>query len=94
MPRVLRIAAVLLALIALLGVASAAASPAHIHLTTPDAGCDICLTAHMAAADTPCTLVFLAPEVRGVLTVLPVLSGYQAHSSESTYSRGPPSLVR
>ena len=93
MPRALRIAILVVALAAMLGVVTASAAPAHAHLKTPDAGCDICFTAHLTAVDTPCGYVFLAPQIEGVITVLPMLSGYQPCDSESSSSRGPPVLV-
>jgi len=74
-------------------VATASASPAHAHLKTPDAGCDVCFTAHITSVETPSAYVFLAPEIRGVVTILPVLLGYQPCDSESFSSRGPPSVV-
>jgi hypothetical protein len=83
-----------MAITAMLGVATASASPAHAHLKTPDAGCDICFTAHITAVDTPCAYEFLAPQVGGVLPILPVQSGYQPCESESSCSRGPPSFLQ
>ena len=94
MPRAPRIAVLLVALAAMLGVVTASASPAHAHLKAPDAGCDICITAHFSAVETPYVLVFHGPEIQGLITFLPLLSGYQPYDSESSSSRGPPAFVR
>lgn len=93
MPRGLRIAVLLVALAAMLGVVTASASPAHAHLKTPDAGCDICITAHFSAVKTPAALIIQGPEIQGLVSFLPLLSGYQPFDSESSSSRGPPVLV-
>jgi hypothetical protein len=93
MPRPLRIAVLVMALVAMLGIVTASASPAHAHLKTPDAGCDICITAHFSAMETPAALIVHSPDIQGHITFLALLSGYQPCDSESTSSRGPPALV-
>ncbi len=91
-PRALRIAILVVAIAAMLGVVTASASPLHSHLKSSAAGCDICFTAHMSAVETPAAHVMHGPEVQGLITFLPTLSGYQPYDSESSSSRGPPSL--
>jgi hypothetical protein len=93
MPRALRIAVLLVAIAAMLGVVTASASPAHSHLNGSAAGCDICYTAHMSAVETPAVLLFHGPEIQGLIVFLPLLSGYQPYDSELSSSRGPPSLI-
>ena len=91
MPRKLRIAALLLAIFAMLGVSFASDSAEHLHLKTPVNGCDVCLTAHIAAEQVHAVHSLPAPELRWNLVLATSLDGYNALASATFLTRGPPS---
>lgn len=93
-PGTFRFLIVLLAIASVLGVATAASSPAHFHANPPSSGCDVCFAAHVASleAKTIAALTY-APVLYGQVALLPALSGYQLFRSSASLSRGPPSLT-
>lgn len=94
-PRVLRIAILILAIAAMSGVAAAAASPAHIHATSPAGGCDICFTAHIVKYQATFVIeVPAAPEaVRQAFASGVAIAGYQLFSNDTSSTRGPPAAL-
>jgi hypothetical protein len=94
MPRALRIAVLILAIVATLGVSAASSSPAHNHAGQPANGCDICITAHLVSI-APQGIVHLlqAPDVQGRLTQATALAGYCLLRSSASVTRGPPSFL-
>jgi hypothetical protein len=93
MPRALRIAVLLLAIVATLGVSMAAESPAHFHLKQPANGCDLCFTAHLTARPAGSVVhVLPAPQTQSHFVSGAVALGYQSLQSKSSLTRGPPSL--
>ena len=92
-PAFLRVCIVLLALVALLGVATDSTSPAHLHAKAPAGGCDICFAAHVASLEAKTgTAMLLTPQVFGRLASFCVVSGYRLLHESSVLSRGPPFL--
>lgn len=85
---------VLFAIIAaLLGVATAAALPAHFHARTT-AGCDVCLTASLAATAQVATVHFLvAPEPQRLVVFSPGKSLYTLLRFDASRTRGPPATA-
>lgn len=78
----------------MLGVATAAASPAHFHASAPARGCDICFTAHIASLEAKSIAALIqTPQTHGFLiTGLAISSGYQLFRTKASLTRGPPSL--
>jgi len=94
MSRWLRILVMAFAIVAILGVATGSASPAHFHLKAPAGGCDICFAAHIASFEAKSLASFLAvPEQAGQTVICTAASGYQSFRSRSSLSRGPPTLA-
>ena len=93
MPRRLRIAVLLVALAAMLGIATVSASPLHNHLTGSAAGCDICFSAHLPAVETPAVHVLHDPQTAEPLIFTSAVVVYQALDGESSSSRGPPAFL-
>ena len=94
MPRALKVFVLLLAILATLGVSFASASPAHSHLNSSARGCDICLTAHLAADETPAIQPVNGPVLLGRTTLELPLVNYQPYAGQPCCSRGPPSFSR
>ena len=94
MPRAMRIAVLLLAIVATLGVSAASSSPAHNHAGQPANGCEICFTAHLVSV-APQGIVQLlhAPDVQGRITQATALAGYCLLRSSASVTRGPPSFL-
>lgn len=91
LPAWLRILVMVVAIAAVLGVATGSASPAHFHLKAPAGGCDICFAAHVAAFEAKSLAVSLqAPHVVERITTCSAISGYQLYLSKSSLTRGPP----
>lgn len=77
-------------ILALLGVATASASPAHFHPKTAT-GCDICLTASLTAGAEVAEIQVLAvPQQRGMLEAPAASSFYSLLRYHATHTRGPP----
>lgn len=88
--RVLVLFAVILAL---LGVASASASPAHFHPKTAT-GCDLCVSASLLAGGEIATVqVLAAPRQRGMLDAAATGSAYSLLRYHATHTRGPPAKL-
>ena len=88
-----RIFAVILAIIAMLCVSAASASPAHTHLTGPADRCDICVTAHLASQQAAVIQVVHAPELQGFLPPAAVIQRTELRRILSLLTRGPPSSL-
>lgn len=85
---------VLLAVIAaLVGVTAAAGSPAHFH--SKAAGCDLCLTASLAAsAEISEVHSLVVPEARKKIAEAPLaVSRYSLLLLDSSQTRGPPAIA-
>ena len=89
MPRVLKIAVLILAIVATLGVSVASAS----HVDSSPNGCNLCFVAHTVAYETPAAHLIFGPEIVGRTTLVMPVSGYQACAEKTSSSRGPPSFV-
>lgn len=91
-PAFLRACIVLLAIVALLGVATDSTSPAHLHAKAPAGGCDICFAAHVASLEAKtATAILQTPQVFGLITAFLAFSTYRLLYKCSFLSRGPPS---
>jgi hypothetical protein len=90
MPRTVRICILLVLAAALLGVATASASPAHFHTNASPSGCDVCFVAHAAMVETPSLHLVYGPDIAGRTSILPPFFGYQTFSAQPHCSRGPP----
>ena len=94
LPAWLRIVVMVVAIAAIVGVATGSASPAHFHLKTPAGSCDICFAAHVAAFEAKSVAVVLqAPHIVGRIATCSAISGYQLYLSKSSLTRGPPALA-
>jgi hypothetical protein len=91
MPKRLKIAVLLLALVAMLGVSAASNSPAHFHLNSSANRCDLCFTAHMVGVQSPGVQPVHCPEISGRVALLLPYFGYDLSSIRALSSRGPPS---
>ncbi len=93
MPRLLRIAIMIVAVAATLGVAAAATSSAHIHGDSGANSCDICLVAHTVShRATPTLHLLVAPALKHrVFAAAAESTGYELFLSSASLSRGPPS---
>lgn len=88
--RLFRTIVLMLGLVAMLGIATISASPAHSHLTSSADKCDICFTAHFSAVETPIIAPFHAPDVEEHAALVLAVSAYQALAAAPSFSRGPP----
>jgi hypothetical protein len=79
------------AFLAMLGLSTASASPAHFHgsSSSPN-GCNICFTAHTVAFEAPAVQPVYGPEMAGSAILLLAVFGYQACAGQPSCSRGPP----
>jgi hypothetical protein len=92
-PAFLRVCIVILAIVAMLGVATGSTSPAHLHAKAPSGGCDICFAAHVASLEAKTnTAILQTPQVFGRITAFSALSSYRLLYRSSFLTRGPPSL--
>src|SRR5882757_5847358 len=83
----------LLAIAAMLSVATASSSSAHFHAKPPANGCDVCFAAHVASLEAKTIApVALAPRAHGWITLCSAISGYQLFRSKAFLTRGPPSF--
>ncbi|HXJ39025.1 MAG TPA: hypothetical protein VNH18_07090 [Bryobacteraceae bacterium] len=88
-----RLCVLFVVILALLGVATASASPAHFHPKTAT-GCDVCLTAsHTAAAKLGSTQLLQAPQTRRAATLILAHFRYELLRYHASHTRGPPSLA-
>jgi hypothetical protein len=90
MPRTLRTFVLLVAFVAMLGVATVSASPAHFHADSSANGCNICFAAHTVAFETPSIQAILCPEPGGRAAPLVPVPAYHACAAQVSFSRGPP----
>lgn len=89
MPRRFRIAVLVLAVMAMLGVSVASAS----HVDSSPNGCNLCFVAHTVAYETPVAQLIFAPEPVGRTAAPAHAPVYQARAVRTSLSRGPPSFV-
>ncbi len=99
MPNRLRTIVLLLALVAMLGVSAASATPAHFHAdssgdSSGSSGnrCDLCFTAHMSVVQSPAVQPIHGIELQGRVPVVLPFFGYRPYRGRTACSRGPPSL--
>ncbi len=94
MIRAVKAFVLLVALAAMLGVATVSASPAHWQEDSAAPGrCELCITAaHLAAYETPPVLLLPAPEISGRSAQPLVFFCYLPVSLDCFCSRGPPAL--
>jgi hypothetical protein len=91
-PGKFRFFVLLIAIAAVLGVATASASPAHFHADPPTNGCDLCFAAHVASLEPGAiAAVTHAPLWDGPITLCSPIPGYQIFRSSAYLTRGPPS---
>jgi len=90
----LRIAVLMLTVVAMLGVSAAADSAEHFHTKSPASGCNLCFNAHVAAEQArPLVCLLDTPEVYARFVPGSAATGYQLLGGNSTLTRGPPSLA-
>lgn len=83
----------ILALAAMIGIATASTSPAHFHAKPPSNGCDICFTAHIASLEAKTIAAAIqAPQVHDCILAAVAISGYRLFRGKAALTRGPPSL--
>lgn len=87
----IRILALALALVGLLGVSVASASPAHEHINAPGTGCSICFVAHLSALEPATSHAICTLEFRGRAALPLCDSSYDPLFRKTSLSRGPPS---
>ena len=94
MIRAIKVFVLLVALAAMLGVATVSASPAHWQEDSAASGrCELCITAaHLTAYEAPPVLLLPAPEISERSGQPLVVFGYEPVSSVCFCSRGPPAL--
>lgn len=86
-----RLCVLFVVILALLGVVSASASPAHFHSTTAT-GCDLCLTASLAAtAQVVEAQTVPVPQAKGLPEIEQTSSLYELLLRHASRNRGPPS---
>ncbi|HTA41121.1 MAG TPA: hypothetical protein VK789_01665 [Bryobacteraceae bacterium] len=91
--RCCRTLVLILAITAMLNMALASTSPAHLHLNSSSPNrCDLCFTAHTTTFETPAALLLYGPEIVGRTAPLVPFFGYQPCNNQHYSSRGPPSL--
>lgn len=90
MNRALKTFVLLVALAAMLGVASASVTPAHWHHDSAPGRCDLCFTAHVAAFESSSVDGLPEPEVSGQVAITVLFFGYKPATAVSSSSRGPP----
>src|SRR5438132_11984977 len=82
----------LLALAAMLGVATASSSSSHFHAKPAASGCDVCFAAHVASLEAKTIAPGpVAPQVHGSITLCAGISGYRIFRNKAFLTRGPPS---
>jgi hypothetical protein len=92
-PGSIRFFVLLIAIAALLGVATVSSSPAHFHANPPANGCDLCFAAHVASLEArTIATVDHALLLQGRIVLCSAISGYQVFRSKAFLTRGPPSL--
>jgi hypothetical protein len=90
-PGTFRFLILLLAIASVLGVATAASSPAHFHANPPSSGCDVCFAAHVASLEARTVAALIhTPVLYGHVTLLAARSGYRLFRSSASLTRGPP----
>jgi hypothetical protein len=89
MPRLLKIAVLILAIVATLGVSVASAS----HVDSSPNSCNLCFVAHTVAFETPAAHLIFGSAVIGRASVVVAASNYQPRTGKTSLSRGPPSFV-
>ena len=89
MLKILKIAVLVLAIVATLGVSVASAS----HVDSSPNGCNLCFVAHSVAFETPAAHLIFGPQIVGRTTVAAPEPDYQARAVQTSLSRGPPSFV-
>lgn len=91
--RTFRVAILVVALCAMLGLSMAATSAQHMHLRSASGGqCDVCVTAHIVSLEAHAAFYLLysvQPAER--LAAADSVAGYQLLLESSSSSRGPPS---
>ncbi len=92
-PGFLRVAILMAALFAMLGVSMASTSAAHIHARSSGSQCDICLTAHVVSLEAHTVFHQFGPASDyDELRPRAVSVGYHLLLASSSSSRGPPAL--
>lgn len=87
-----RLIVLLLALTAMLGVATASASPAHFHAKPPATSCDICFTAQLASLEAKAIgAIPLVCPVQICLIAAAPDTRYRLFRTDPALTRGPPS---
>ena len=90
--RTFRIAVIVLAILATLGVSMASESASHFHAKPPASGCGICFTAHLSSGPAGSAQPVLnAPQLQGHFTPEAAFAGYHFLQSHTSLTRGPPS---
>jgi hypothetical protein len=88
-----RIAILLMAIAAMLGVSVASASPAHFHAKAPANDCGLCCTAHVVSLEAHSIAQFVpAPDTEERIAPCAAVAGYQLLRDKAALTRGPPSL--
>ena len=92
-PRPIRQIALVFAMLAMLLVAVASASPAHTHLNSAADRCDICSAAHMAAQQVATVQVFHSLEIRNFIAAPEAVQRVESRSVLALVTRGPPASL-
>jgi hypothetical protein len=87
--RFFKIAVLILAIVATLGVSVASAS----HVDSSPSGCNLCFVAHTVAYETPAAHLVFGPVLVSHAAVVTPVFRYQACAVPTSLSRGPPSVV-
>jgi hypothetical protein len=83
----------LFAIMALLTLSAASASPEHIHSKAPASQCNICFTLHAASSEAIAIVqLFHAPTAGERFIPGEVIRGYPLPTLRSAVDRGPPSI--
>jgi hypothetical protein len=91
MSKTFKVAVLVLALFAMLGVTAVSTTPAHLHLNSSPNRCDLCFTAHVAAVQAPNVQPVHGLVLNGRAVVLAPYLSYHSIDSRLSSSRGPPS---
>jgi len=90
----LRLAVLIVAVIATLAVASVSALPSHIHAKAPSNACELCVAAHSMAYEVRLSVPAAGvPLIRERILAPHQSSCYQSYLPSAGLTRGPPSFV-
>jgi len=93
MTRTTRIIVLLVALVAMVGVSVASASPVHAHNKAQSNNCGLCYSAHVKSQETPQIFALRAPVYSGRDNSPSLALSYEGFHAKLKSSRAPPAYL-